>query len=131
MMSATVDSLVPPRSVKLRTSSDRFLYIDALRGIAAIVVMYFHFANGMLETPGIYHGIDHDIAAALCQFVEMGKFGVALFFIISGFVIPSSFGLMTAHRIKRFMISRFFRLYPMYWISLASFVAISAGHHLF
>ncbi len=46
-----------------------------------------------------------------------GRFGVALFFLISGFVIPFSF--KEPRPLLRFAISRFFRLYPAYWLSLA------------
>lgn len=41
-----------------------------------------------------------------------------LFFLISGYIIPNSLGVSN-DRIGRFVISRFFRLYPLYWFVLA------------
>ena len=46
-----------------------------------------------------------------------GHYGVNLFFMISGFVI-----FMTLHRIERpldFIVSRFSRLFPVYWVAVA------------
>jgi peptidoglycan/LPS O-acetylase OafA/YrhL len=122
MSSAVAEAITVARP--RATGRSRLAYIDALRGVAAICVMYFHYALGMLGMPGVYDGIDRQIASALCEFVEFGKFGVALFFIISGFVIPSSLGLRGD--IKNFMVSRFFRLYPMYWVTIAIAVSIAA-----
>lgn len=47
---------------------------------------------------------------------NLGIFGVVLFFLISGFVIP--FSLYNGAGLKRFFISRFFRLYPVFWVAV-------------
>src|SRR5260370_804687 len=44
-----------------------------------------------------------------------GPLGVALFFLVSGFVIPIS---LEKVRWKEFLIQRVFRLYPTYWAGL-------------
>ncbi len=75
----------------------RLLELDALRGIAAIVVVIFHFTKIRPEA----------------KWLKVGVTGVDLFFIISGFVI-----LMTLEKTvkwKDFAVSRFSRLYPTYW----------------
>lgn len=94
----------------------RITELDALRGIAALMVVFFHFT------------MDHEQAALG---FNLGATGVDLFFIISGFVI-----LMTTERCKTwkdFVMSRFSRLYPAYWVavtftSLLVVVALLAGY---
>src|SRR6202042_1441609 len=59
--------------------------------------------------------------------LDLGKFGVALFFLISGYIIPNSLGA-TGDRVGRFCISRFFRLYPLYWIATAAGIFLPWPH---
>ena len=61
---------------------------------------------------------------ALTEVIDIGKFGVIVFFAISGYVIPSSLMKRTDHAVPRFVIARFFRLYPAYWLSLPAGLAI-------
>jgi len=79
---------------------NRLYEFDALRGIAAISVCLFHFS-----------------------LFKFGCVGVDLFFIISGFVIFMS--ILNVKSIKEFWLSRFIRLYPSYWLSIA--VAVCCG----
>jgi peptidoglycan/LPS O-acetylase OafA/YrhL len=51
-----------------------------------------------------------------------GAYGVAVFFIISGFLIPIS---LERYKAKRFLIARFFRLIPVYAVCLFVVVCIS------
>ncbi|MFT3704045.1 MAG: acyltransferase [Agriterribacter sp.] len=76
----------------------RYNELDALRGIAAIFVLLFHYT---LHRPQANLGF------------RFGVTGVDLFFIISGFVI-----FMTLKKVKdssEFIIGRISRLYPTYW----------------
>lgn len=82
----------------------RLKQFDALRGIAAISVCFFHIVK-YLKLEGTYFG----------KIFQFGNMGVDLFFIISGFVIYMS--LKNTKNIKEFWISRFTRLYPTYWFS--------------
>lgn len=79
-------------------TKNRFSELDALRGIAALLVVFFHYSIHRPETDlGFKYGIT----------------GVELFFVISGFVIT-----MSISRVKRgvdFVINRASRLYPAYW----------------
>lgn len=82
-------------------SISRIQELDALRGIAALIVLVFHFS---LLSPD------------LLKFTKFGVTGVDLFFIISGFVIT-----MSLDRIQfgyQFVINRFSRLYPTYWTAV-------------
>lgn len=83
--------------------------LDALRGIAAFAVVVFHYLTH-------YDQVYHHPGGAPFQFV-VGKYGVQLFFMISGFVI-----FMTISKTRKsmdFVVSRFSRLYPAYWTAIA------------
>jgi len=47
-----------------------------------------------------------------------GGLGVLLFFAISGYVIPNSLRGTRVRGLKRFVIHRFFRLWPTFWLCL-------------
>ncbi len=92
----------------------RIDYLDGLRGIAAIAVVLQHMAQLIITADPASRPI---LQPAFLDLFNAGRFGVALFFLISGFVIPFSF--KEPRPVLRFGISRFFRLYPAYWLSLA------------
>jgi peptidoglycan/LPS O-acetylase OafA/YrhL len=89
---------------------NRFLELDCLRGIAALLVVFFH----VLGSTGIF---------------GIGVTGVDLFFIISGFVIFLSINSVTTG--KEFAINRISRLYPTYWVCVTiTFILICySGFH--
>ena len=59
------------------------------------------------------------------RYFELGITGVVLFFAISGFVIYGSLRGPRENAGRRFVITRFFRLFPAYWVSaLAGLVFI-------
>src|SRR5438105_3648135 len=83
----------------------RFQELDGLRGLAALSIVLFHYLSryDQIYTPrgDVPFGFSY------------GANGVALFFVISGFVI-----FMTLKRCKTaldFLVSRFSRLFPAYW----------------
>jgi len=79
-------------------TKNRFKELDALRGIAALMVVFFHFTY---TRPQAAYGF------------FLGSTGVDLFFIISGFVIFMSLSKVTS--VKQFVINRFARLFPAFW----------------
>jgi peptidoglycan/LPS O-acetylase OafA/YrhL len=86
----------------------RLYQLDALRGIAALMVVLFHYTHLYDDRYGHSFNVP--------GWVVLGQTGVHLFFIISGFVI-----FWTIRRVKRpadFLFSRFSRLYPAFWASL-------------
>lgn len=95
----------------LREKSGRLLFIDGLRGIAAVMVV-------------LYHLCGRTDAAWLTQF---GYLGVAVFFVLSGYVItmvvggnPISWGFL-----GRFAARRSLRLDPPYWASILVSIALA------
>jgi peptidoglycan/LPS O-acetylase OafA/YrhL len=93
----------------------RLAGLDGLRGLAAIGVVFCHLWAGADRT---YPSLGAPVPGAI-----YGRYGVMLFFVISGFVI-----LMSLDRVgtREFAIRRFIRLYPIYWISVALSVATVA-----
>jgi peptidoglycan/LPS O-acetylase OafA/YrhL len=59
----------------------------------------------------------------------LGQVGVIVFFAISGFVIPNSFKKTSSSPVLNFSISRFFRLYPAYWLSIGLALAFIPKSH--
>lgn len=94
--------------------SNRLGYIDTARGIAAFSVMIFH----SILTLGEKSKSLGELSIFFKDTFDLGKISVIVFFIISGLVVPLSMnGNDKVITIKKFIISRFFRLYPVYWFS--------------
>jgi peptidoglycan/LPS O-acetylase OafA/YrhL len=104
-----------------------FAFISALRGFAAMLAAYFH-----IVAFGVY-GLQMNEADLSIQsfitifgglgYVDLGKCAVALFFVISGFLIPATLRRSDAS-LRRFLIARVFRLYPAYWFSILVIVIV-------
>jgi len=120
-----------------RQNRNKIWILHALRGIAAISVVVYHYCfvfwyeNGqifdafpyMQPRSNVEYLIYFNLVDALKAVgFNLGLFGVALFFIISGFVIPMSLKKTSG---GAFLISRFFRIYPTYIIGFSiTFLAI-------
>jgi len=79
-------------------NQNRYQELDALRGFAALFVVFFHCTMGREDYNLLF---------------KYGTTGVDLFFIISGFVIFMSLQKITKG--VEFVINRVSRLYPTYW----------------
>jgi peptidoglycan/LPS O-acetylase OafA/YrhL len=103
----------------------RLDFLDALRGIAVGLVLLQHV--GELLFPAVRELSDSTI--------QLGQFGVTVFFLCSGFIIPASLerGGAAGSRsaaLTAFWTSRVFRLYPLYWVSLAgAALLVSLGRY--
>jgi len=86
--------------------------IDQIRFFAAAAVAFFHFNQPIAPVGNWYRHL-----------VNYGWIGVPVFFIISGYCIMASADHSAGS--VQFLIKRFFRVFPAYWISLV-IVALSA-----
>ncbi|RQS96068.1 acyltransferase family protein [Burkholderia seminalis] len=93
--------------------SERFQHIDAMRAIAVILVIWTHYAERFVPLAGSQHVLD-----TLQRSVNFGRIGVVIFFAISGMLIPTSLHGEIGAGTKRFLVRRFLRLYPAYWLAL-------------
>ncbi|MBJ9965009.1 acyltransferase [Burkholderia seminalis] len=93
--------------------SERFQHIDAMRAIAVILVIWTHYAERFVSLAGSQHVLD-----TLQRSVNFGRIGVVIFFAISGMLIPTSLHGEIGAGTKRFLVRRFLRLYPAYWLAL-------------
>ena len=91
-----------------KKNRNRLVEIDALRGLAAMAVVLYHYTTWYVD-------LYHPLTLPTLSFPD-GHYGVNLFFIISGFVI-----FMTLEKTSRptdFVVSRFSRLFPAYWVAI-------------
>ncbi len=94
------------------TTQERLDFIDGLKGLAILMVMFFH-ASLLIEGPSLFVSIQETL--------ERLSRGVQLFFIVSAFSICFS----VAKREGRyryptavFYIKRFFRIQPLWWLTV-------------
>ncbi len=84
------------------------LSVHALRGLSAFLVLLHHeFSRNT------------DYWNFSTSFIDLGRVGVVSFFLISGFVIRGSIG---KRNISSFLFLRFFRLFPIYWLALMTYL---------
>ena len=106
----------------------RFEFANTLRGIAAFAVILGHLGavywtmGPMVDIlTGIpYVGYTPPVLPSLVPLSWLGPFGVALFFTISGFVIPFS---LDQYSVKGFIAGRLWRIWPTCWAGLSVTVA--------
>ena len=94
--------------------------VQALRAIAAILVVIQH-ANGMMHYPRFFGSSPY-------SFVELGQFGVAAFFVISGFivcVVSLDRDWRPKQSIDTFARKRFFRILPFMWVCVVGYNALT------
>lgn len=85
-------------------------YLDATRGIAALMVMAYHFINWKYENRS---------GAKLASIIFNGSDAVSFFFVLSGFVLSYKYIVLNAVLdIKKFYVNRLFRLWPAYFITI-------------
>lgn len=100
-------------------SQSRIPQVDGLRGFAILLVVGLHY----IGSPEL----GDDFALQMLEkAVSMGQTGVDLFFVLSGFLLG---GILMANRrsenyFKTFYLRRFYRILPLYFVSLALFFSM-------
>lgn len=103
-----------------RRSAPRLYALDALRLVAALAVLAFHW-TAYAQVPEIWGGkAPAEFMPGIARVTSYGWLGVQLFFIISGFVICMS---CWGRKPGDFFVSRVIRIFPAYWVA----VLLTAG----
>jgi len=98
----------------------RLFGLDALRGVAALCVAYSHLIAKM-KRDGHFDGLTGDLFLVSKAVLDVGKTSVLVLFALSGyFVVAALYKSREKYErpIAAFVYQRFFRLFPLYWLSL-------------
>lgn len=96
-------------------------FLDALRALACVLVVYCHLF-GYRAPPGSFPAwLALEVETPLGIIWHFGYMGVALFFIVSGFVIAH---VAQGETRPAFVLKRLFRIYPPYLATLAFALAV-------
>ncbi|MFJ9693697.1 acyltransferase family protein [Kitasatospora sp. NPDC101183] len=112
--SAEADGEQPPAA----PAKARLGWLDALRGLAALIIVVAHFTQFVLP----------EQFPKVTAHLDLGTFGVFLFFLVSGYIVPAS--LERRGSVRAFWISRLFRIYPLCVAVVAAGVIVwKAGYY--
>jgi peptidoglycan/LPS O-acetylase OafA/YrhL len=110
--------------------ANRLAFADLLRGLAALAVVIGHYSLGYLIEPHVIAAVTlgeptqavplPESLAPILFWFNFPSIGVAVFFLISGFVIPLS---LEGTHTRAYFFKRFLRIFPTYWIALGIAVA--------
>lgn len=105
---------LPSASSQLQASGapyrpSRLGWLDALRGIAALVVVFDHSSYSFMA----------EFRRELMPEFNTSRYGIMVFFLVSGYIIPAS--LERRGCVRTFWIGRVFRIYPL-WAAVVTAV---------
>ena len=99
------------KSKATRAGGERFVALDSMRGLLALTVVLFHLpSQGWLWT---------------LRYIQHGHLAVTFFFVLSGFVIGTTYGerLANGFPVGRFLGLRIGRIYPLHLFMIAVLLA--------
>ncbi|BFO22683.1 hypothetical protein SHKM778_90710 [Streptomyces sp. KM77-8] len=92
--------------------SSRLGWLDALRGAAALVVVFDHSSYTFMA----------DFRLELMPQFNTSRYGIMVFFLVSGYIIPAS--LERRGCVRTFWIGRIFRVYPLWAAVVTALLAV-------
>ena len=96
----------------------RFLEVDILKATAIILIVFCHLDN---------YVSNYELVRSFNGYYP-SLIGLTIFFFISGFLLYQTDSFINSiDDIKKFYIKKFMRIYPLYWVALASLVIIFGG----
>ncbi len=108
-----------------QAAGGRIVFANQLRGIASLCVVLSHLGGvfilmgptvgWIISAPEVHVGHPFILHLTVWRWLNFGPLGVAIFFLISGFVIPLS--LRSQDR-QGFLVARAFRIFPTLWVAL-------------
>jgi peptidoglycan/LPS O-acetylase OafA/YrhL len=104
-----------PTQTRRLPAAKRLAWLDALRGFAALCVVFDHLTYSVLDSA----------RNAVYQWFDPGQYGVFVFFLVSGYIVPAS--LERKGSIRSFWVGRVFRLYPMYLFAVGAMIVLWAA----
>ncbi|WP_241826956.1 acyltransferase family protein [Streptomyces graminilatus] len=90
----------------------RLGWLDALRGLAALVVVFDHSSYSYMS----------EFRQELMPQFNTSRYGIMVFFLVSGYIIPAS--LERRGSVRTFWIGRLFRVYPLWATAVAALLAL-------
>ncbi|WP_327188012.1 acyltransferase family protein [Streptomyces sp. NBC_01334] len=91
--------------------ASRWGWLDALRGIAALVVVFDHSSYAFMAA----------FRRELMPEFNTSRYGIMVFFLVSGYIIPAS--LERRGCVRTFWIGRLFRIYPLWATAVTAILA--------
>lgn len=101
--------LLNPTTEETPKKSGRIIELDAIRAISCLNLLLFHFTF-------VYQN-KYGFESPLGFTFPYGKYGVQLFFLLSGMV--NAMTLLSKRKAGDFIAARFIRIFPSYWLVIA------------
>ncbi|WP_020140987.1 acyltransferase family protein [Streptomyces sp. 351MFTsu5.1] len=92
----------------------RLGWLDALRGVAALVVVFDHSSYTFMP----------DFRQDLMPHFNTSRYGIMVFFLVSGYIVPHS--LERRGCVRTFWVGRIFRVYPLWAAVVSALLALHA-----
>ncbi|MDX3751990.1 acyltransferase [Streptomyces sp. AK08-02] len=90
----------------------RLGWLDALRGLAALVVVFDHSSYSYMA----------EFRQELMPQFNTSRYGIMVFFLVSGYIIPAS--LERRGSVRTFWVGRLFRVYPLWAVAVTALLAL-------
>ncbi|UIX31151.1 acyltransferase family protein [Streptomyces sp. GQFP] len=103
---------VPASPARSPSPASRLGWLDASRGLAALVVVFDHSSYTFMA----------DFRRELMPQFNTSRYGIMVFFLVSGYIIPAS--LERRGCVRTFWIGRIFRVYPLWAAVVTALLAL-------